>query len=448
MNTQNQYIHDITKHSFREVFATFIKAESFSGVLLFFCAVCAMVVANSPLSEWYFWLWYENLGFSFGTHFYGFRIHDWINDVLMAIFFLMVGLEIKREVLFGDLSGFKKAAFPVIGALGGMVVPACIYFALNVGTASWHGFGIPMATDIAFALGVILLLGKRVPMALKVFLVTLAVADDLGAIVVIATAYPSPEGLHLSWLLGAVCVIGVLIVLNKTGVRHLGIYLAVGVVLWFCVHHSGIHATIAAVALAFCVPIQPKIQSKDFITLLEALPQNFKNLDVNHRTNALLTNEQVHLVSTLAKDSLDVQNPLLRLEHALQPICAYIIMPLFAFANAGVDIRGEVHINIDHIMLGVFLGLVVGKPLGILLFTFVCEKLGIAARPQGVSWGHIFGAGMLGGIGFTMSIFVSNLAFESAQSQDVAKISILLASSVAGILGATFLGFVKRPANT
>ena len=213
-------------------------------------------------------------------------------------------------------------------------------------------------------------------------------------------------------------------------------------------HHSGIHATIAAVALAFCIPIQPKIQSKDFITLLEALPQNFKNLDVNHRTNALLTNEQVHLVSTLAKDSLDVQNPLLRLEHALQPICAYIIMPLFAFANAGVDIRGEIHMNIDHIMLGVFLGLVVGKPLGILLFTFVCEKLGIAARPQGVSWGHIFGAGMLGGIGFTMSIFVSNLAFESAQSQDVAKISILLASSVAGILGATFLGFVKRQANT
>ena len=443
MSVRNQYIEDITKRSLREVFAAFIKAESFSGILLFLCAVCAMVVANSPLSEWYFWLWNENLGISFGEHFYGFSVHHWINDVLMAIFFLMVGLEIKREVLFGDLSGFKKAAFPVIGALGGMVVPALIYFSLNAGTPSWHGFGIPMATDIAFALGVILLLGKRVPMALKVFLVTLAVADDLGAIIVIATAYPSPEGLHLAWLVGAVCVVGFLVLLNKLGVRSLGVYLSVGVLLWFCVHHSGIHATIAAVVLAFCIPIQPKIQSGDFIALLETLPQNFKNLDKTHRTNALLTNEQVHIVSTLAKDSLEVQNPLLRLEHALQPICAYGIMPLFAFANAGVDIRGEVSFGIDHIMLGVFLGLVVGKPVGIFLFTFICEKLGIAARPQGVSWGHIFGAGMLGGIGFTMSIFVSNLAFESADSQDVAKISILLVSSVAGVLGAAFLALQK-----
>ena len=443
MNTHDQYLRDITKRSLTEVFAAFIRAESFSGILLFVCAVCAMLVANSPLSEWYFWLWNENLGISFGEQFYGFSVHHWINDVLMAIFFLMVGLEIKREVLFGDLSGFKKAAFPVIGALGGMVVPAIIYFSLNVGTESWHGFGIPMATVIVFALGVILLLGKRVPMVLMVFLVTLAVADDLGAIIVIATAYPSPEGLHLAWLLGAVCVIGLLILLNKQGVRSLGVYLSVGVVLWFCVHHSGIHATIAAVVLAFCIPIRPRIQSEEFIALLETLPQNFKNLDKHHRTNALLTNEQVHLVSTLAKDSLDVQNPLLRLEHALQPICAYGIMPLFAFANAGVDIRGEVHFGIDHIMLGVFLGLVVGKPVGIFLFTFVCEKLGIAARPQGVSWRHIFGAGMLGGIGFTMSIFVSNLAFESAQAQDVAKVSILLASSVAGVLGAAFLALQK-----
>lgn len=444
MNEQNQYVQDLTRGSLRETFVAFLKAESFSGILLFLCAVCAMLVANSPLSEWYFWLWNENLGFSFDGQFYGFSIHHWINDVLMAIFFLMVGLEIKREVLFGDLSGFKKAAFPVIGALGGMVVPAIIYFSLNAGTSSWHGFGIPMATDIAFALGVMLLLGKRVPMALKVFLVTLAVADDLGAIIVIATAYPSPEGLHLAWLFGAVCVTGFLVVLNKQGVRHLGVYLGVGVLLWFCVHYSGIHATIAAVVLAFCIPIQPKIQSEDFIALLETLPQNFKNLDKNHRTTALLTDEQVHLVNTLVKDSLNVQNPLLRLEHALQPICAYVIMPLFAFANAGVDIRGDVHFGIDHIMLGVFLGLVVGKPVGIFLFTFVCEKLGVAARPQGVSWKHIFGAGMLGGIGFTMSIFVSNLAFESVQSQDVAKVSILFASSVAGVLGATFLLLQKR----
>ncbi|MGI0406950.1 sodium/proton antiporter NhaA [Helicobacter himalayensis] len=440
--THNEYLHDITKRSLTQTFIEFLKAESFSGILLFFCAVCAMIVANSFLSETYFWLWHENFGFSFGEHFYGFRLHDWINDVLMALFFLMVGLEIKREVLFGDLSGFKKAAFPVIGALGGMVVPALIYFGLNYNTDSWHGFGIPMATDIAFALGVILLLGKRVPMALKVFLVTLAVADDLGAVIVIATAYPSPEGLHFVWLLCAVVVIGALIALNKLGIRTLAPYLGLGVILWFCVHHSGIHATIAAVALAFCIPVKPKMQSQEFIKLLDELPQNFKNIEKNERKNILLTHKQVQLLGTLARDSIDVQNPLMRLEHALQPLCAYLIMPLFAFANAGVDIRGEMNFSIDHIMFGVFFGLVIGKPVGILLFTFLCEKCKIASRPAGISWAYIFGAGMLAGIGFTMSIFVSNLAFESTDSQNVAKVSILLASSVAGILGAMFLFFI------
>ncbi|MCI7485815.1 MAG: sodium/proton antiporter NhaA [Helicobacter sp.] len=442
--TQRQYLHDVTKRSLGEIFLAFIRAESFSGILLFFCAVCAMIVANSSLSESYFWLWHENFGFSFGEHFYGFRLHDWINDVLMALFFLMVGLEIKREVLFGDLNGLKKAAFPVVGALGGMVVPALIYFILNANTNSWHGFGIPMATDIAFALGVILLLGKRVPMALKVFLVTLAVADDLGAVIVIATAYPSPEGLHLVWLFCAVAVVGVLIVLNRLGIRHLAVYLGLGVILWFCVHHSGIHATIAAVMLAFCIPVKPKLQSQDFVKLLDELPQTFKNIDKNERKNILLTHQQVKIVEALAKDSINVQNPLLRLEHALQPICAFFVMPIFAFANAGVDIRGEIDFRIDHIMLGVFLGLVVGKPIGILCFSFLCEKFRIAARPAGISWGHIFGAGVLAGIGFTMSIFVSNLAFEDLNAQNVAKVAILLASSVAGIVGALVLFVIDR----
>ncbi|TLE00664.1 sodium/proton antiporter NhaA [Helicobacter japonicus] len=427
-----------TTNKISETLSNFIQAESFSGIFLFFCALSAMVVANSPLSHIYKEFWEQPFGFSFAGGFYGFSIHDWINDVLMSIFFLMVGLEIKRELLFGDLSGFQKAAFPVIGAIGGMIVPGLIYYALNVNTPSYHGFGIPMATDIAFALGVILLLGKRVPLALKVFLVTLAVADDLGAIAVIAIFYPSPEGLHLSFLLMAVGIIGILSFLNYIGVRHLGIYIGIGIILWFCVHHGGIHATIAAVALAFCIPVKPKIESKEFIEVVQQMIKIFANKD-KERKNILLDTEQMSAIDSVGRDFVKVQNPLLRLEHALQPLCAFIIMPLFAFANAGVDIRGEVNFHIDHIMLGIMLGLVVGKPVGILGLTFLCEKCKIAARPEGVTWSHIFGAGMLAGIGFTMSMFVSNLAFDDIYSTDVSKIAILLASSIAGILGSLFL---------
>lgn len=427
-----------TTNKISETLSNFIQAESFSGIFLFFCALSAMVVANSPLSHIYKEFWEQPFGFSFAGGFYGFSIHDWINDVLMSIFFLMVGLEIKRELLFGDLSGFQKAAFPVIGAIGGMIVPGLIYYALNVNTPSYHGFGIPMATDIAFALGVILLLGKRVPLALKVFLVTLAVADDLGAIAVIAIFYPSPEGLHFSFLLMAVGIIGILSFLNYIGVRHLGIYIGIGIILWFCVHHGGIHATIAAVALAFCIPVKPKIESKEFIEVVQQMIKIFANKD-KERKNILLDTEQMSAIDSVGRDFVKVQNPLLRLEHALQPLCAFIIMPLFAFANAGVDIRGEVNFHIDHIMLGIMLGLVVGKPVGILGLTFLCEKCKIAARPEGVTWSHIFGAGMLAGIGFTMSMFVSNLAFDDIYSTDVSKIAILLASSIAGILGSLFL---------
>ncbi len=428
----------VRQNKVSEALSNFIRAESFSGIFLFFCAVSAMIVANSPLADVYKHFWEQPFGFSFAGRFYGFSIHDWINDVLMSVFFLMVGLEIKRELLFGDLSGFAKAAFPVIGAIGGMVVPGVIYYVMNAGTPSYHGFGIPMATDIAFALGVILLLGKRVPLALKVFLVTLAVADDLGAIAVIAIFYPSPEGLHFSYLFAAFGIVAFLVVLNRFGVRRLDVYLGVGIILWFCVHHGGIHATIAAVALAFCIPVKPKIQSKDFIEVVRQLMQVFVDKE-KERKNILLDTEQMSAINELSHDFTKVQNPLLRLEHALQPLCAYIIMPLFAFANAGVNIQAEVNFNIDHIMLGIILGLVVGKPLGILGLTFVCEKLKIASRPESVTWSHIFGAGMLAGIGFTMSMFVSNLAFDDPSSADVAKVAILLASSIAGVVGSMFL---------
>ena len=426
------------KSGFLATFSKITKSESFAGILLLCCAVLAMIVANSPLSDAYAGLWKTQFGFSVNGTFIGMSLEHWINDVLMAFFFLVVGLEIKREVLFGELAGFKRAALPIIAALGGMVGPGLIYFALNGGTASEHGFGIPMATDIAFALGVLSTLGKRVSVSVKVFLVSLAVADDLGAIIVIALFYSS--GIALEWLLVSAGIVAVLIILNKMGVKALTPYMVLGVFLWIAVHNCGVHATIAAVMLAFTIPVAPKIDTLSFMEKLKKIVSHFQEAETK-KDGILLQNEQLEALHHLSKDKNAVQNPLLRLEHALAPYSNYLIMPIFAFANAGVTIGSNIDFGVDYVFLGIFLGLVVGKPIGIFTFTFIAEKLGIAARPTGVSWVEIFGAGTLGGIGFTMSMFVTNLAFSGEHAliaTDVAKISILIASLSAGILGSIF----------
>lgn len=420
-----------------DIFLSFFRNEAAGGILLFLCALFAMIIANSPIAEYYFKFWELDFGIIFGEKFIGMSLHHWLNDVFMSIFFLIVGLEIKREFLFGELVGFKKAAFPVLAALGGMIVPGIIYFALNVGTPSQHGFGIPMATDIAFALGVMMLLGKRVPVALKVFLVTLAVADDLGAIIVIGIFYTSDFSIF--WFVASLIVLGILIALNKKDVRTLWPYLILGVILWFTVHSTGIHATIAAVALAFTIPVRPKLGSEEFASKVSG---SFVPLFISkdkERNSPLLDNTQLGVLNAIIKGSKNVQNPLLRLEHTLQPWSSFLIMPLFGFANAGVAIGDNINFALDHIMLGIILGLVIGKPVGILSFTFLCHKLNIAQKPSSVSWINILGAGMLAGIGFTMSIFVSNLAFNDPLSTDLSKLSILIASSLAGILGSLFL---------
>ena len=426
------------KSGFLATFSKITQSESFAGILLLCCAVLAMIVANSPLSDAYAGLWKTQFGFSVNGHFIGMSLEHWINDVLMAFFFLVVGLEIKREVLFGELAGFKRAALPIIAALGGMVGPGLIYFALNGGTASEHGFGIPMATDIAFALGVLSTLGKRVSVSVKVFLVSLAVADDLGAIIVIALFYSS--GIALEWLLVSAGIVAVLIILNKMGVKALTPYMVLGVFLWIAVHNCGVHATIAAVMLAFTIPVAPRIDTLSFMEKLKKIVSHFQEAETK-KDGILLQNEQLEALHHLSKDKNAVQNPLLRLEHALAPYSNYLIMPIFAFANAGVTIGSNIDFGVDYVFLGIFLGLVVGKPIGIFSFTFIAEKLGIAARPSGVSWVEIFGAGTLGGIGFTMSMFVTNLAFSGEHAliaTDVAKISILIASLSAGILGSIF----------
>lgn len=423
-------------------FSKITKSESFAGILLLCCAVLAMIVANSPWGDSYAALWKTKFGFDVNGVFIGMSLEHWINDVLMAFFFLVVGLEIKREVLFGELAGFKRAALPIIAALGGMIGPGIIYFTLNAGTPSEHGFGIPMATDIAFALGVLSALGKRVSISVKVFLVSLAVADDLGAIIVIALFYSS--GISFEWLAVAVGIVAVLVVLNKAGIKALTPYMILGVLLWIAVHNCGVHATIAAVVLAFTIPVAPKIDTLTFMEKIKTMIKDFQESE-KQKDGILLQSEQVEALYHIAKHKNAVQNPLLRLEHALAPYSNYLIMPIFAFANAGVSIGSNIDFGIDHVFLGIFFGLVVGKPLGIFTFTFLAEKLGIAARPKGVTWVEIFGAGALGGIGFTMSMFVTNLAFSGEHAlvaTDVAKISILIASLSAGILGSIFF-FVR-----
>ncbi|PAF42022.1 Na+/H+ antiporter NhaA [Helicobacter sp. 11S03491-1] len=460
------------KNKLQKGLHTFIGHESFGGLLLFFCVVIALLIANSDFSNIYFGIWQLEFGGFIGNKTSGITLLNFINDVLMSFFFLMVGLEMKREVLYGELAGFKKVSFSVFGALGGIVVPIIIYLYFNYHTPSQHGFGVAMSTDTAFALGVILFLGKRVPAVIKIFLVTLAVADDLGAISVIALFYTNT--LHMGWVYISLGLICVLIYLNYTDTKYISGYLGVGVLLWIAVHNSGIHATVAAVILALCIPGRSNITKTYFMNMMEEWHKinfmtnngkdmhldrneeklgffvsswkNIKNFirsneDIKKKIDMEKTSKQVHMLDTIAKYSKYAQNPLIRIEVALQPLCAYFIVPLFAFANAGVKINSKVEFGIDGIFLGTVLGLVVGKPIGIIIFAYLSEKLNFSLRPKGLSYAHIFAVGCLAGIGFTMSMFVANLAYNNPVAIDVSKISILCASFISVILGIIALIF-------
>ncbi|MGE4294612.1 MAG: Na+/H+ antiporter NhaA [Campylobacterales bacterium] len=422
--------------------AQFIRSESFGGILLFSMAVLAMIIANSALAHYYFELWHMEFGLAIGSYSLTMSLHHWINDGLMALFFLLVGLEIKRELLVGELSSPRKAAFPMVAALGGMVVPASIFLAFTAGTPYTSGFGVPMATDIAFALGVLMLLGKRVPLPLKIFLTSLAVADDLGAIIVIALFYTAD--LNLGALLLAVAVIAGLLGMNRMGVKSMGWYLLLGLVLWFAVHESGIHATIAGVALAMTIPVHSKITSQEFLKHLDRHLEHFSE-EEKQRKNVFLTQRQQHIIEEIGSSYTSVQNPLTKLEHALHPLSSFLIMPLFAFANAGVALGGVEQSVWHPVAFGVVLGLLVGKPVGIVGFLWLSEKLNILRKPDNMSWTHIFGAALLGGIGFTMSMFIANLGFTQAYIMDLAKLSIIVGSLIAGTIGAFFVYMATKP---
>jgi NhaA family Na+:H+ antiporter len=381
-------------------FQEFARLEASGGILLIACTVAALIWANSPWAGSYFHLWHTNLTFGFAGRLLSESLHFWINDGLMALFFLLVGLEIKRETLVGELASFRKAALPIAAALGGMIIPAGLYAVLNHGGTGVAGWGIPMATDIAFALGVLALLGDRAPTSLKVFLAALAIADDIGAVLVIAFFYTE----QISWMSLAVggAFFVALIAANRAGARHPLIYAVLGIGLWLAFLQSGIHATVAGVLLALTIPARQRIDSRA----------------------SLVRNE----------------SPMLRFEHALMPWNKHVIMPVFALANAGVVLgAGAARALTDPISLGVICGLVFGKPIGIVLFSWLATRSRLAAMLDGVSWRQVIGVGMLGGIGFTMSLFIANLAFGDTPALETAKVGILAASVASAIAGVVVL---------
>jgi len=410
-----------------------LKNEIVAGALLFMCAVIAMIWANSPLKESYYHLWETHFSIRFGNFEVSKTLHYWINDGLMSIFFFVVGLELKREIIGGELSTFKKAALPIGAAIGGMVVPALIFIGLNPHGSASSGWGIPMATDIAFALGVLIVLGKRVPVSTKLFLTALAITDDLGAVLVIAFFYTSDISFMNLAIGGG--FMATLIAANYLGVRNTLFYGIVGIGgLWLAFLLSGVHATIAGVLAAFAIPARTKIDELGFIKKLKGYTEWFEKVDPNDST--LITNKQLHIIQEIKTASIHAETPLQRLEQAMHPLVAFIVVPLFALANAGIELSGETFSSLLHpVTIGVALGLVLGKFVGVAGFSFLLVKTKIAVLPSGVNWRHICGVALLAGIGFTMSLFISELAFTDPAIILQAKLGIIIASVTAATLG-------------
>jgi Na+:H+ antiporter, NhaA family len=418
-------------------FQDFAHKQSSGGILLIAATVVALVWANSPWGESYAALWHTKLtigvdGFSLSKD-----LTHWINDGLMAVFFLVVGLEIKREVLVGELSSVRGAALPVAAAVGGAVVPAAIYLAFNAGTEGTAGWGIPMATDIAFALGVLALLGDRVPVTLKVFVTALAIVDDIVAVLVIAFFYTS----EISW--GALGVgsafLAALVVANLLGVGRTLVYAVLGIGLWLAFLLSGVHATIAGVLLAFTVPAISFINPGAFLERGRYILDRFEQAGEKGE-NVLANEERQAALHALNHATYKLEPPLHELEHTLHPWVVFAIMPVFALANAGVPLGGGiVEALTSPVALGIVAGLVLGKQLGVTLFAWLAVKSGISELPRGIGWRHVYGTGWLAGIGFTMSLFISDLAFSDGSLVEIAKLGILAASLIAGVVGWTIL---------
>lgn len=414
-------------------FQEYFKAESFSGILLIVFMVIALVWANSPWSASYESLWQTHISVGVGSFELDKPLLLWINDGLMAIFFFVVGLEIKRELLVGELSTLRQALFPISAAIGGMLVPAVVFLLINANGAGAEGWGVPMATDIAFALGILALLGKRAPLPLKVFLTAVAIVDDIGAVLVIALFYT--EKIVWAYLGIAAIVFVLLIVLNRLGVRKPTPYAILGLVLWVAFLKSGVHATIAGVLLAMTIPATTRINRKGFLERARAYLDEFEKEGIRDGS-PFTTKKQRALLQGVEDCTHGVEAPLQRLEHALHPWVAFFIMPVFALANAGVNLRTDIFGALAHpVTLGIIVGLVVGKQVGITFMAWLVTKLGLSTKVNGVTWAQIYGVSMVAGIGFTMSLFISNLAFSDPVLLSNAKVGILAASFISAGLG-------------
>lgn len=407
--------------------ARFMEIEAASGILLVLCLAVAMSFANSPWHTSWESFWHTEISLAVGSFELRHSLHHWINDGLMTIFFFLVGLEIKREAVSGELQSIQKAALPVVAAIGGMLVPAGVYLALQAGQDGQRGWGIPMATDIAFAVGILTLLGERVPAGLKIMLLALAIADDIGAILVIALFYSS--SVHLTAIGAALLGIGLVVMMNRVGVRSIFAYILVGAGIWLAMHHSGIHPTIAGVALGLLTPASAPVARESLVELL---------LNAIDRLDGKIERPQhsAELAGSLSLTARETISPLERLESALHPWVAFFIMPVFALANAGVAVEPQA---VTHsVAIAVAAGLIVGKPLGIFLFSWIAVRFGAASLPQGVSWKALLGAGFLAGVGFTMSLFIAGLALDE-QMLVAAKIGTLAGSALSAILGLAIL---------
>jgi NhaA family Na+:H+ antiporter len=415
-------------------FARFLHVEATGGVLLLACAALALALANSPASEAYLAFWKTPIGFRIGGFEMIHSLKHWINDGLMVIFFFVIGLEVKRELVLGELRDTRRAALPVVAALGGMVVPASVYLILQAGEPGVRGWGIPMATDIAFVVGCLALLGSRVPRPLRVLLLSLAIADDIGAILVIAIGYTSK--LEIAWLVAAFAGLGLARILSHLGVRAIGVYVVVGVGVWLAFHESGVHATLAGVLLGLLTPTSAWVAASQLDFSAERV-RRYLHGETWQSSGQRRT--AMRELSTAASESL---SPLERIEIELHPWSSFAIMPIFALANAGVPLQTAA--LGDPVAVAIMAGLLLGKPIGIVAFSFAAIRAGLAQLPEGVTWPVMVGAGLLAGIGFTMALFIAGLALEGPML-DAAKIGILAASLLAAIAGMLLLRFSLRP---
>lgn len=423
---------------------SFISNSVMGGIVLLVATIIAVILANSPWSDWFLGLWKNKVSLNFnGTPFLNYDLHHWINDGLISIFFFVLGLELKREMVDGQLSGFKNAILPIIVGISGMIFPALIFYFFNTGDAeALKGWGIPMACDIAFVLGILYLLGDKVPVSVKIFFTAFGIVDDIGAVLIIALVYTN-EISYISLIVGLIFFV-LLIIANKFGVRSTLFYGVVGILgVWIPFLLSGVHATIAAVLVAFTIPATTKISEAGFLKKMKKYSSNLD--EAQSLEGPTLTKDQLHIIGKMKSMTKHAMPPLQRLEHALHPVVSFVVMPIFALANAGVvfDIKFE-DLFSNNIFYGISFGLIFGKFIGIFGVTFVLLKLKLVKLPKKMTVNHLFGISILSGIGFTMCLFITTLAYSTPEHITQAKIAIFAASIVAGILGYIILNRIAQ----